>query len=135
MSAADNSCKSNANLNCYIGRYYNDDLIHHAQIESLLRRQLGDVWPHFLRNLEVRGAVDLISRDLSLAGNAIHLPTLASTSVLWEDDSRPALFWFLADHMRCQINEILVIAVATGSLLSVVATMFAKICNFDNYKC
>jgi hypothetical protein len=72
LSAAEGACGTEPDLARFIGSYDNDALIHHPRVEGALRKLLGDQWSHFLNNLAVRGAVDLVSGDLSLAGNAVH---------------------------------------------------------------
>lgn len=56
----------------FVGSHDADALLGHARVAAPLRRLLGDAWPQLIANLAVRGAVDLVSGELSLAGNAVH---------------------------------------------------------------
>lgn len=59
-------------LEVYIGSYQSVQLLNDPRVAIPLRRLLGTHLPHFKRNLEVAGPVDLISGHLAVSGNAPH---------------------------------------------------------------
>ncbi|MGB5324290.1 MAG: hypothetical protein WBN40_02545 [Pseudomonadales bacterium] len=70
---ADSSpCDPDSGLKQYIGSYDTDALLRDPRIDGPLRTLLGEQYSQLINNLDVRGSVDLVSGDLSLAGNAIH---------------------------------------------------------------
>jgi hypothetical protein len=62
-------------LQKYAGSYDTDALFNELQIRENLQQLLGEELPHLERNLDVKGAIDVISGALSITGNAPHQGT------------------------------------------------------------
>ena len=56
----------------WAGNYDTDAFLKEPAVSGELRKLLGSEMGHLLRNLDVRGAVDLSSETLSINGNAPH---------------------------------------------------------------
>lgn len=69
---AESDSESVAELQKYIGSYDTDALLNEPAIQEKFNELLGADKDHLIRNLDVRGAVDLLSGSLSLVGNAVH---------------------------------------------------------------
>jgi hypothetical protein len=52
-----------------------DAFLRHPKVGPELQRLLGAELPHLMLNINVRGSVDVIGGDLSVAGNAPHMGT------------------------------------------------------------
>ncbi len=73
MARAEPVCPGQwSRLVVYAGSYDADRLLHDPAVAAALTALLGSELPHLRRNLDVRGAVDLRSCELVIAGNAPH---------------------------------------------------------------
>jgi hypothetical protein len=59
----------------FAGNEDTDALLNHPAVRPQLERLLGEELPHLMRNLDVRGAVDVLSGELVVDGNAPHQGT------------------------------------------------------------
>jgi hypothetical protein len=59
-------------LKKYIGNPDTDALLREPAVQSQLKALVGKHTPHLMRNLDVRGDVELIGGALALVGNAVH---------------------------------------------------------------
>ena len=66
---------SRAMLAKYAGSYDPDALLKEPAVRAELQKLLGAQMNHLERNLNVKGAVDLIGQTLSISGNAPHQGT------------------------------------------------------------
>ncbi len=64
-----------AMISQWAGNYETDAFLKEPPIQEELRILLGPEWKHFMQNLTVRGAVDLVGGALSVSGNAPHQGT------------------------------------------------------------
>jgi len=61
-----------SHLKQYGGDYYSDQVLDDAKLNPILKKMMGKEYKHLRDNLSVTGAVDVISGDLVIQGNADH---------------------------------------------------------------
>jgi len=61
-----------SHLKQYGGDYYSDQVLDDAKVNPILKKMMGKEYQHLRDNLSVTGAVDVISGDLVIQGNADH---------------------------------------------------------------
>jgi hypothetical protein len=62
-------------LRQFAGSDDTDALLRHPKVRPQLQTLLGSELPHLITNLDVRGSVEVVGRDLSVSGNAPHRGT------------------------------------------------------------
>lgn len=61
-----------SHLKQFGGDYYSDQVLDDAKVNPILKKMMGKEYKHLRENLSVTGAVDVISGDLVIQGNADH---------------------------------------------------------------
>jgi len=62
-----------SHLKQYGGEYYSDQVLDDAKVNPVLKKMMGKEYKHLRDNLSVTGAVDVISGDIVIQGNADHM--------------------------------------------------------------
>ena len=93
-------------LRQFAGSDDTDAFLRHELVRPQLVQLLGDELPHFERNLDVRGSVDLIGGMMSISGNAVHQGT--------EEEAVLCVSWYNLDMTAAIFSNGIVTAYSKG---------------------